>query len=174
MNIFATHRNPIKAANWLWDLDKVRGRKMIVESAQLLSYWAWKCNPKLAEKEYSNGNIYKYVKGYVNGRFVSWLAESMENVVWLYRYGVELIRLYGKPHKSNKVYVALAEEFISFDLVDQLTPFVYYAQAKSKPEFSVYEKDCKNVHKAYRKYLFNQVCVPKIDCSHVQNKGNLA
>lgn len=27
MNIFATHRNPIKAANWLWDLDKVRGRK---------------------------------------------------------------------------------------------------------------------------------------------------
>ena len=158
MNIFATHKDPVKAANWLWELDKVRGRKMIVESAQLLSYWVWRDYPKMAELGYKKGFVYKYHKGYVNSMFTIWLSKSTANVSWLYRYGIELLRLYGKPHKSEKIYWYVRGFLLfTYSYTDNITPFVHYARAKSKPELSIYPKDIPNVHKAYRKYLYNQV-----------------
>lgn len=159
MNIFATHKDPFEAANWLWNLDPVRGRKMIVESAQLLSYWCWKEHSEFAEYFYDKGLINKYHKGYVNNcKFTDWLIQSHLNRAWLYRYGLELIRHHNKPHKSERVFETLkASCNCGLLQPNNLTPFVHYAQAKSKPQFSVTPEQCPDVYKAYRIYLKRQV-----------------
>ena len=160
MNIFATHKDPIEAAVWLWDLDQVRGRKMIIESCQLLSMAVYRLDCQYHKKHF----LYKPIKAHTNGMFVNWLLRSAENFNWLIKYTAILLFKYHKSkkiHASHKIYVEIYEWFADSKNYNQFTGcatlFVHYAQAKSKPEFSVTPEQCSDVHKAYRIYLKRQV-----------------
>lgn len=132
MNIFATHPDPVQAAESLRH-DPKRLGKMILESVQLLSTVA---------RIYGNLDA-PYKPTHVNHPCTRWLAESSANWTWLWNYTAMLGRIYvqekGKVHASSLVF----QEFpsiVKFLPVIGLTPF-----AKVVPkEFSKFE-----VHTAY-------------------------
>jgi len=157
MNIFATHEDPIASARWLWELDPARGKKMIVESCQLLSM----AIARLDSKYYETNNLYKALKSQINGRFVNWLCEENENFYWLVDYTSMLLLLYrrktNKEHGSSGYFKRIRDWAGRQGIGDIRTSFVHYAQAKSKPHYSVLPEDCADVCKAYRIYLKRQV-----------------
>ena len=157
MNIFATYEGPIESARWLWELDPTKGRKMIVESCQLLSM----AIARLDSKYYEKSKLYKILKSQIKGRFVNWLCEENENFYWLIDYVSMLLLLYrrktNKEHGSSGCFREIRDWAGKQGTGDTRTPFVPYAQAKSKPQYSVLPEDCADVCKAYRIYLKRQV-----------------
>lgn len=98
MNIFAVDESPFKAAEALCDKHVV---KMILESCQLLSTWAYLKHPE----HYDSTKFYKPT--HKNHPCTQWLLESDANVWWLLDHTSELCfqyRLrYGKSHASSQI-----------------------------------------------------------------------
>lgn len=94
MNIFATSDDPVEAALWLDDL---RLRKMIVESAQMLSTAVYAHTGKL------HSSLYK--PAYPKHPCTLWAGQSQKNFLWLYEHAMAMVAFYeqqwGKEHASH-------------------------------------------------------------------------
>lgn len=97
MNIFVLDENPVRAAADHCDKHVV---KMIVESAQLLSFVHHRYGT-------ATSRMYKYSKGHVNHPCTVWAAETKGNYLWLlelaWALSAEYTDRYHRIHKSTKV-----------------------------------------------------------------------
>jgi hypothetical protein len=93
MNIFILSSDPQTAAQYHCDQHLA---KMILESAQMFSTWAFYCNPK---KYSSLHNPYKPT--HVNHPCNKWLADSHDNRNYLYKLVVELNQIRLVQNKPN-------------------------------------------------------------------------
>lgn len=95
MNIFAVDRDPIKAAQMLCDQHV---NKMILETAQMLSYVA---------ARYNHPTLYRATGPHKNHPCTLWAGDSYDNWLWLVTHGLALAdekrRRTGKGHVSEEV-----------------------------------------------------------------------
>jgi hypothetical protein len=104
MNIFALDADPVQAAQYAND---PHCRKMVLESAQILSTATWLTDCDLAETLYGASKI--YAPTHPGHPSVQWAAVSCQNWLWLksYALALEAERLYRfphyKPHKSAEI-----------------------------------------------------------------------
>lgn len=105
MNIFAVSNDPSECAR---ALDDVRLRKMIVETAQLLSTALHEWGHPAAE------HVYKPT--HRNHPCAVWVRESWENYTWAYNLLLNLLSEYttraGKSHKTAEVKSVLKEPLL--------------------------------------------------------------
>ena len=110
MNIFAVNNDPVLAAQDLPDKLVV---KMITESLQLLTPWAFNTHGAYIQK--TDGTSYG-TKGFAHHPCSKWLYESPENVSWLLDHAIamsdEYTRRYGKQHGANYGLQQIDELFI--------------------------------------------------------------
>lgn len=147
MNIFVVYACPMKSAQYLWNDNKKRGNKMILESCQLL------CNVL-----HHFGISSPYRKTHFNHPASIWVRQSIQNTEWLIKHCEYLLIYYTEEYKkTHKCSITLEEikksitkiNEISF-LEKELIPFVNCARSVSlNLDFTTEE----NVHKAYRSYL---------------------
>lgn len=145
MNIFATSPYDTVAAR---DLDDVRLRKMILETAQLVA-------TALRERFQLDT---QYKSTHKNHPCNVWARESTGNLQWLIDYGLllhyESITRFGKTHKSGEVLGDQASLFAAFCSVhentkEDMTPFANCARRTDLDlDFTHLP-----VHDAYRAYL---------------------
>lgn len=93
MNIFYLHKDPVKAASYVYDKHKV---KMILESAQMLCT-AHHCYGNSEQK----ANV-PYKQAHLNHPSTIWARKSKATYMWLYDHmialGKEYTKRYGKKH----------------------------------------------------------------------------
>jgi len=96
MNIFATSECPTQSA---LNLDDLRLRKMIIESAQILSTAIYLRTRSLSDLLYRPTH-----KGHP---CVRWAYRSRDNFLWLYRHGLSMAVIHrdisGVEHASEKI-----------------------------------------------------------------------
>lgn len=108
MNIFATDTCPVNSAIYL---DDVRVNKMIVETAQLLSFAVWYHMPLPYEAEQAPGFYKAKANGvplaYVKHPCSLWARHSRDNYLWLIDHGLALSTVYtllhNREHKSHAI-----------------------------------------------------------------------
>lgn len=141
MNIFVTSLCPIKSAHFL---DDVRCRKMLLESAQLLSSALRVCG-------YNNNDIYKIT--HLNHPSNIWTRTTRGNYQWLLSHFVALCnehtRRTGKVHASSKL-LPVFEANINLIPKGDRTPFSNNARNLSKGVDFTHIQD---VTVAYQLYL---------------------
>lgn len=95
MNIFALDRDPRKAAEYLVD---AHVRKMVLESAQIMSTVHWMVDCCMAEAMYGRSII--YAPTHVSHPAQLWTARSLSNFKWLREHAlaIEDERLWRFPH----------------------------------------------------------------------------
>lgn len=137
MNIFATSMCPHESALFL---DDKRVRKMIVESAQILS------TAVLLKKPDAEG-IYK--KTHKTSKLVKWAGETRNNYTWLLLYAQSLVDLYGHHHKTAPIVKNL---YVFIDLFPEgnLTPFINMAENRG---LGISFTHIEDTHEAYKLYL---------------------
>jgi len=137
MNIFAISPEPNECSR---ALDDVRLRKMVLETAQLLSTAIRINNPQCK----IINEIYKPT--HINHPCAKWARESVDNILWLTNLGLEYSAEYffrfKKDHKSCFVIQKCAWYVIYFPKTPQ-TPFPNCTDFKDEP----------NVFEAYKKHL---------------------
>ena len=93
MNIFAVHKNPVRAAQCLSDKHVI---KMILESAQML-----------CTSIHLHGGSAPYRVAHKNHPCTIWTRSSRSNFMWLCEHALELCRIYtdnfDRVHSSEKV-----------------------------------------------------------------------
>lgn len=98
MNIFALSDNPTEAAQFMCDKHI---RKMIIETAQMLSTACWYHNKNVLDKN----TMKLYKPTHVNHPCNKWVRENDYNWLWLYCHWLaldnEYIHRFGKRHGSN-------------------------------------------------------------------------
>lgn len=103
MNIFVLHKKPKECVKLYCDQHV---RKMILETAQLLSFAHYEAGTKLKYHR-----IYKDSKGHHNHPCAKWLYRSQANYRWLVKLGMYLCKEYtfrfNKTHATQKVMVYL-------------------------------------------------------------------
>lgn len=92
MNIFVTDTSPIISAG---NLDDTRLRKMIIETAQLLSTALWRADVR-------DKKLYKHTK--VTHPCTLWAWRTRGNFEWLLEHGFELSRIYSSM--SSKIHLS--------------------------------------------------------------------
>ena len=142
MNIFATHDDPIIAANYL---DDKRANKMLLESTQLL------CT---AINYHAGKEIAPYKSTHVNHPCAVWVRENDSNWTWLYAYAQALAVRFSdykkKPHKCGYVLGKLMVYAMGILPHGERSPFVNCAQnSKLGIDFT----NIQDVHEAYKQYL---------------------
>lgn len=145
MNIFVTDENPlISAAN----LDDKRVVKMVLESAQLLSYCVWYYDTPWWE------TTQMYKPSHQNHPCAKWVLESSGNFKWLLRHFDALLTeyraRYGKTHASERLLIPFHSFLDNLDRTEPMTPFV---NAASNMEQGVTFKHIQDVPLAYKLYL---------------------
>lgn len=85
MNVFVMDSNPKIAARLLWELDKVRARKQVVEMCQML---ACLTNLNIPKKD---GSFYKKPKSIYNHPATIWLRSDLKHITWCIDYLEELV-----------------------------------------------------------------------------------
>lgn len=132
MNIFATDNCPVQSAI---NLDDKRVVKMILETAQMLSFVAWSLLPE------TDKILKDRVSGMYKARRVSfakhpctlWAAQSRSNTEWLLDHGLAMCliytKIYHKKHKSEKVLRQFAS-FLPMMEDKGLTPFANCTEDK--------------------------------------------
>lgn len=143
MNIFVSDACPVRAA---WNLDRLRLRKMILESAQLLSTLARGFN-------YSSEMLYKPT--YTKHPCTLWLQKSWGNYKWLWEHAFAMEEIYrraaGRDHASRVVLVEAYRLLKEGDFpAPPLLPFQNCARNTEKGVDFSGEPD---TVLAYRKYL---------------------
>jgi len=102
VNIFVLHENPEIAASYHCDQHL---HKMILESAQMLSTWAWSNFPK------ARPHIYK--PAYENHPCTQWVSKATDNRIYLIQLarGLENVRqsLGHEEHSSSKIIEVIAD-----------------------------------------------------------------
>lgn len=149
MQIFATHKDPIQAVNFL---DDKRVIKMILESAQLLSTAIIiRMTEKFGSYEVPS---WMYKPTHVNHPCSIWTRESSSNWNWLYLYAITCCgryeRIFNRIHKSKKVIERLFEIYLQHKPIPEgkLTKFV-----EAYPEdFKVFSDTTLN----YQNYLLDK------------------
>lgn len=113
MNIFVSHFDPFQAALYL---DDKRGRKMIVESAQMLS--------TVLQMRY--GAFLPYKKTHPHHPSTLWAGDSRQNFLWLIDHATALVEIHNsysnKWHKSLRI-IKLAYAYRNLLPDNGLTPF---------------------------------------------------
>jgi hypothetical protein len=136
MNIFATDPSPeISARN----IDDVRGNKLILESAQMLSsalcFWG-----------YLGNDIYK--EAYPNHPCTKWTKRNRSNFLWLCEHAMYLSKYIAPKHSSNSI-ISKAIDLCDIIPDGKQTPFANCA-ANAKLKLSFHHLP---VHDAYKAYL---------------------
>ena len=94
MNIFYLHKDPYKAASYVYDKHKV---KMILESAQML------CT---AHRYYGNEDV-PYKTAHLNHPSSIWCRENTHHYYWLYEHMLALGREY--TNRYNKIHLTITK-----------------------------------------------------------------
>lgn len=153
MNIFASDKNPIKAAQ---NLDNVRVVKMCSESAQLLS-------TALFRLGYWSNVLWK--PAYQNHPCTNWTRASRGNFEWLVRHGLALCHEY--THRYYKIHAAQT----IIEIADEI------GKKASFPEETLQEfVNCTDVYTGsvvnrYRKYLIETKWKNDIRTPQWTNRG---
>jgi len=146
MNIFVTNKNPKIAAT---HLDDLRLRKMILETAQLLS-------TAMNEAGVMKG---PYKSTHINHPCSKWTRESFSNFHWLTEYFIALNKEYyyrfSKYHACSQYIELFSDSVIDFisehDNLNELTPFV---------NCTIFKEES-NTFRAYREALNRKWLVDK-------------
>lgn len=162
MQIFFLDTNPVIAARMLYQLDKRRAQKQVIEGIQLLNNCCITLGilkfprPKTITKRY-------YIKRNFPKVFEQWLLKSKGNLHWFELFLLELDRLLGytkavTPSKGEDYYnnlLCATEEYIGLYLTENsLTPFPNYAKSTAKGlDFT----NIKPTTLAYKMYLEKQL-----------------
>jgi hypothetical protein len=138
VNIFVTSHDPKEAA---MSLDDKRLRKMLIETAQILSVAA-------VRNGYSN---MPYKVTHANHPCCIWAAESGANFKWLVSYFLELsceyLTRFSKIHKSS----THVSSFLDLNIKgDTMTPF---KNCTTNTEKGISFKHISDTTQAYRMYL---------------------
>jgi len=145
MNIFATSECPITSAS---ALDDVRVRKMIIESAQLLSF------ALIINKDPQATFAMKESKSHMKHRCAIWAATSMTNYEWLYRHYQALVQIdttiRNKIHASARFMEVLSPSNIT--TIPKL-PLTEFANCASNLAYDIDMTHISPVTKAYQEYL---------------------
>jgi len=176
MNIFITNPSPVISA---YNIDDVRGNKMIVESCQMIGTRLYMCIDKLqsryplswikANKE--NKQQYKeetglYVPCYIDVPCNIWIRKNNYNFAWLVAHTKALADLYylrtQKQHASMKIFNSpyFPSDFICYHPYDKLsplpncTPFCKSIDGKKQYFTESQEK----VIRDYKKFMIQKWC----------------
>jgi len=137
MNIFALSPDPTIAACLHYD---VHVRKMIVESAQMLS------TCQRLKYGYCGDDIYKST--HVHHPCTKWVMESFMNYDWLLCLSLRLCAIFyeqtGRQHKTETVLRRLSE-LVNVDEHSMLTEF----STVIPQEFRIFDESCKNYQHFY-------------------------
>ena len=90
MNIFYLHKDPYKAASYVYDKHKV---KMILESAQML------CT---AHRYYGNEDV-PYKTAHLNHPSTIWCRQNVKQYYWLYNHMLALGEEYTKRYSKSRI-----------------------------------------------------------------------
>jgi hypothetical protein len=148
MNIFVLDKDPKLAAQYHHDM---HCRKLIMESAQMLSTTIWIKDCDYAETAFKTDNIYKFT--HMSHPCTIWARESYSNFVWLFNLFSSLCDEFyyrsGKIHLTQKKTWDTFNEWCNLEstpgkfVKQELTPFV-----QCMPD--VYK--CEDAVEAYRDY----------------------
>ena len=134
MNIFATDESPQKSAQFL---DGRRRIKMILESAQMISFALWRLKCSQQDEIFRDANA-EYYKGngfaYRLHPCTMWTHKSSDNFQWVLDHGIEMCRLYNKTYNKQHAcaYMLYNARKYAKDFPDiGLTPFVNCTELKS-------------------------------------------
>lgn len=118
MNIFVINHTPESAAE---DHCDTHVRKMLVESAQMLSFAHHAAGSRMA------GMLYRNSKSHQNHPCTKWVKESRANYIWLYELALCLDYQFnqrsGKPHKTGEEILPLLDVVPPGYTKTFLTPF---------------------------------------------------
>jgi hypothetical protein len=113
MNIFFLHENPVRAATWLWETNPKRARKMIIETAQILStvcsrmHTNWLANKASKSRQYAIVSRCSLAKGW---KIVASTYESHPimqhdyseaSLEWLLIHGMTLLYLHDAANEYS-------------------------------------------------------------------------
>lgn len=132
MNLFATNNDPKIAA---FDLDDRRGRKMILESAQILA-----TNLQLRNK------FIGYKMTHANHPVTVWARQSRQHIEWLVEYSRYLNECYRSYSNRDHLSLAIVERAYSLRFMFSDAGFQKFVTVAG--DYSHLE-----THEAYRKYL---------------------
>ena len=151
MNIFVLDTDPIKAAHMHCDQHL---NKMILESAQMLSTWAYTAFPK------TRSFIYK--PSYENHPCTVWLKKSTDNRIWTILLANSLNNLrenQGYTRHSSMDIIDICEDCIGHkDFPDLYTPpqmweFCGPLQYKLRPDLTIPQKYQLYYRQKYKQWL---------------------
>lgn len=149
MNIFTTHKSPVKSAIYVWNDNPKRGIKMILESFQLMSTAIHLSDAPDSLKS----QVYRMT--HKNHPSSLWSRQNVSNYNWVLEHALTLgklyTRYYGKVHKSISDKLDLIIKGSKYMASGDLQPFANCASNSSLPncDFRNIEDTCK----AYRLYL---------------------
>ena len=138
MNIFYLHKDPYKAASYVYDKHKV---KMILESAQML------CT---AHRYYGNDNV-PYKTAHLNHPSSIWVRSDALHYYWTYDYMMALGKLYTQRYNKFHLTIEKCHDVLSYlpeGIPDK-------GQWQDPPQCMPDEYKCEDSRLAYWNYYIN-------------------
>lgn len=144
MNIFYLDENPTLAAIYHHD---VHLRKMITETAQMLSTSIWKLDCDFAETAYANNRL--YLPTHINHPCSKWCRESSANWLWTLDLFIGLCVEY--THRTGKIHATQTKcsaSFLQWNPLHEFSTDEFTSPALAMPD----EYKTGNAVESYREF----------------------